>query len=62
MFTFEIVQQHLKPRVHRYGGDFIVLLLEVLLILRNKLVTRLSSEESAFVLRLYCICACVGRI
>jgi hypothetical protein len=35
------------------GGVFIVMRLEVLLLLRNTLITRLSSEESAFVLRLY---------
>ena len=57
------VQLQMQSQIHLYkylssyittclpdGGDFIVLKLEVLLLWRNTLVTRLSSEESAFVL------------
>ncbi len=33
-----------------HGGDFLVMKMEDLFLLRNTLITRLSSEESAFVL------------
>ena len=41
-----IIYNHVSP----YGDDFCVLKLDVLLLLRNTLITRLSSEESTFVL------------
>jgi hypothetical protein len=48
MFTFDVGQHHLLK--HVYQAEDFILKLEVLLLLRNTLITRLSIEESAFVL------------